>query len=80
MFLFFQARIKAVNTFFGKNGFPAADPAVYQQQLQPPGDSPVFMPQMFGPQQQFPVYPVVSPSWNAAVVPHFEMPLVRNDR
>ncbi|XP_024125150.1 la-related protein 4 [Oryzias melastigma] len=73
-----MARIKAVNTFFGKNGFPAADPAVYQQQqqqLQPPGDSPVFMPQMFGPQQQFPVYPVVSPSWNAAVVPHFEMPL-----
>ncbi|RVE73184.1 hypothetical protein OJAV_G00048440 [Oryzias javanicus] len=32
--------------------------------------------QMFGPQQQFPVYPVVSPSWSAAaVMPHFEMPL-----
>uniref|UniRef100_A0A8C7XNR9 La ribonucleoprotein 4Ab n=1 Tax=Oryzias sinensis TaxID=183150 RepID=A0A8C7XNR9_9TELE len=78
-----MARIKAVNTFFGKNGFHAMDSVMYQQQQQqqqqqpppPQCDSPVFMQQMFNPQQQFPVYPVVSPSWNAAVVPHFEMPL-----
>ncbi|XP_004086194.2 la-related protein 4 isoform X1 [Oryzias latipes] len=77
-----MARIKAVNTFFGKNGFHAMDSVMYQQQQQqqpppppPQCDSPVFMQQIFNPQQQFPVYPVVSPSWNAAVVPHFEMPL-----
>lgn len=72
-----MARIKAINTFFGKNGFRSVDSSVYSQPAQPQGQygSPVFMQQMYSPQQQYPVYPVVSPSWNPSVVPYFETPL-----
>lgn len=40
--------------------------------------SPVFIQQVYGPQQQYPVYPVVSPSWNPSVMPYFDSSLVRS--
>ncbi|XP_017271519.1 la-related protein 4 [Kryptolebias marmoratus] len=72
-----MARIKAINTFFGKNGFCSVDSGVYQQHAQPQGQyaSSVYVQQVYNPQQQYPVYPVVSPTWNPPVVPHFETPL-----
>ncbi|XP_054882747.1 la-related protein 4 [Poeciliopsis prolifica] len=71
-----MARIKAINTFFGKNGFHSMDSA-YQQHAQPQAQyvSPVYMQQVYSPQQEFPIYPVVSPTWNPSIVPHFETPL-----
>ncbi|XP_040890018.1 la-related protein 4 isoform X2 [Toxotes jaculatrix] len=72
-----MARIKAINTFFGKNGFRSVDSSVYSQHSQPQAQygSSVYMQQMYSPQQQYPVYPVVSPSWNPSVMPYFETPL-----
>ncbi|XP_056293593.1 la-related protein 4 [Pseudoliparis swirei] len=72
-----MARIKAINTFFGKNSFRSVDSTVYSQPAQPQAQysSPVYMQQSYSPQQQYPVYPVVSPSWNPAVIPYFETPL-----
>lgn len=72
-----MARIKAINTFFGKNSFRSVDSSVYTQHAQPQAQysSPVYMQQAYSPQQQYPVYPVVSSSWNPAVVPYFETPL-----
>lgn len=72
-----MARIKAINTFFGKNGFRSVDSSVYSQHAQPQAQygSPVYMQQVYSPQQQYPVYPVVSPSWNPSVMPYFETPL-----
>ncbi|XP_074532766.1 la-related protein 4 isoform X2 [Halichoeres trimaculatus] len=72
-----MARIKAINTFFGKNSFRSLDSSVYSQQAQPQSQysSPVYMQQVYSPQQQYPVYPVVSPSWNPSVMPYFETPL-----
>ncbi|XP_058488359.1 la-related protein 4 isoform X1 [Solea solea] len=72
-----MARIKAINAFFGKNGFRSVDSSVYSQPAQPQAQygSPVYVQQMYSPQQQYPVYPVVSPSWNPSVVPYFETPL-----
>nr|XP_046239905.1 la-related protein 4 [Scatophagus argus] len=72
-----MARIKAINTFFGKNGFRSVDSSVYSQHVRPQAQygSPVYMQQVYSPQQQYPVYPVVSPSWNPSVVPYFETPL-----
>ncbi|KAM6927197.1 la-related protein 4 [Xenentodon cancila] len=72
-----MARIKAINTFFAKNGFCTMDSRAYQQHTQPQTqcDSSVYMPQVYSPQQQYPVYPVVSPSWSPSLIPHFEMPV-----
>lgn len=72
-----MARIKAINTFFGKNGFRSVDSSAYSQHAQPQAQygSPVYMPQVYSPQQQYPVYPVVSPSWNSSIMPYFETPL-----
>ncbi|CAJ1051100.1 la-related protein 4 isoform X1 [Xyrichtys novacula] len=72
-----MARIKAINTFFGKNSFHSMDSAVYSQHTQPQAQygSQVYMQQMYSPQQQYPVYPVVSPSWNPSIMPYFETPL-----
>ncbi|KAM9362250.1 la-related protein 4 [Symphorus nematophorus] len=72
-----MARIKAFNTFFGKNGFRSVDSSVYSRHSQPQAQysSPVYMQQVYSPQQQYPVYPVVSPSWNPSVMPYFETPL-----
>ncbi|XP_068576713.1 la-related protein 4 [Cebidichthys violaceus] len=72
-----MARIKAINTFFGKNSFRSVDSSVFSQHAQPQAQysSPVYMQQAYSPQQQYPVYPVVSSSWNPAVIPYFETPL-----
>ncbi|XP_070696152.1 la-related protein 4 isoform X3 [Pempheris klunzingeri] len=72
-----MARIKAINTFFGKNGFRSVDSGVYSQhaQAQAQYGSPVYMQQVYSPQQQYPVYPVVSPSWSPSIMPYFETPL-----
>ncbi|KAK7879136.1 hypothetical protein WMY93_034084 [Mugilogobius chulae] len=77
-----MARIKAINTFFGKSGFHSVDSSVFAQPppqtpTPQPFGSPVFidMQQVYSPQQQFPVYPVVSPSWSPTPVPYFETPL-----
>ncbi|XP_059185799.1 la-related protein 4 isoform X2 [Centropristis striata] len=72
-----MARIKAINTFFGKNGFRSVDSSVYTQHAQPQAQfgSPVYMQQPYSPPQQYPVYPVVTPSWNPSVMPYFETPL-----
>ncbi|XP_042355634.1 la-related protein 4-like [Plectropomus leopardus] len=72
-----MARIKAINTFFGKNGFRSVDASVYNQHAQPQAQygPPVYMQQVYSPQQQYPVYPVVSPSWSPSVMPYFETPL-----
>lgn len=72
-----MARIKAINTFFGKNSFRSVDLSAYNQHTQPqaPYGSHVYMQQMYSPQQQYPVYPVVSPSWNPSLMPYFETPL-----
>lgn len=55
------------------------DSGVYQQHAQSQAQyvSPVYMQQVYSPQQEFPIYPVVSPTWNPSIVPHFETPLVR---
>lgn len=52
---------------------------MYSQHVQPQAQygSPVYMQQVYSPQQQYPVYPVVSPSWNPSLMPYFETPLVR---
>lgn len=72
-----MARIKAINTIFGKNGFRSVDASMYSQHAQPQVQygSAVYMQQVYSPQQQYPVYPVVSPSWNPSVMPYFETPL-----
>ncbi|CAG06747.1 unnamed protein product, partial [Tetraodon nigroviridis] len=72
-----MARIKAINTFFGKNGYSSVDSSVYTQHAQPAAQygSPVYMQQVYTPQQQYPVYPVVSPSWSPPIMPYFETPL-----
>ncbi|XP_026203835.1 la-related protein 4 isoform X1 [Anabas testudineus] len=76
-----MARIKAINTFYGKNTFQSVDSSVHNQHAQPQAQygSSVYMQQLYSPQQQYPVYPVVSPSWNTSVNPsvmsYFETPL-----
>ncbi|MEQ2236275.1 hypothetical protein ILYODFUR_010892 [Ilyodon furcidens] len=72
-----MARIKAINTCFGKNSFPSMESGVYQQHAQPQAQyvSPVYMQQVYSPQQEYPIYPLVSPTWSPSIVPHFETPL-----
>ncbi|XP_061543618.1 LOW QUALITY PROTEIN: la-related protein 4 [Phycodurus eques] len=72
-----MARIKAINTFFSKPGFSSVDPSVYNQQAQPhvAYGSPLYMPQVYSAQQQYPVYPALAQSWNATTMPYFETPL-----
>uniref|UniRef100_A0A673CFH1 La ribonucleoprotein 4Ab n=1 Tax=Sphaeramia orbicularis TaxID=375764 RepID=A0A673CFH1_9TELE len=72
-----MARIKAINTFFGKSGFRSVESGVYGQHTQPQAQfgTPVYMQQMYSPQQQYPVYPVVSPTWSPSPMPYFETPL-----
>lgn len=83
LFSFCQARIKAINTYFGKKSFHTVESSVYSQHGQPQAQcgSPVYMQQVYNPQQQYPVYSVVSPSWspsgNTSVMPYFGTPLVR---
>lgn len=73
-----MARIKAINTFFGKSGFHSMDSSVYSQhappQTQTQYGTPVYIQQVYSP-QQYSVYPV-SPSWGPSPMSYFETPLV----
>nr|XP_015199967.1 PREDICTED: la-related protein 4 isoform X2 [Lepisosteus oculatus] len=72
-----MARIKAINTFFAKNGYRSLDSNMYSQQTQSQSQfsSPLFMQHVYSPQQQYPVYGLVPPTWSPSPTPYFETPL-----
>lgn len=72
-----MARIKAINTFFAKNGYRSLDCSVYPQQSHTPPqyNSPLFMQPVYSPQQQYPLYGIVPPTWTQSPTPYFETPL-----
>ncbi|XP_071191799.1 la-related protein 4-like isoform X5 [Salvelinus alpinus] len=72
-----MARIKAINTFFAKNGYRSVpNSSVYSQQGQSQYNSThLYMQQVFSPQQQYPLYPLVPPTWNPSPAPYFQTPL-----
>ncbi|XP_047456808.1 la-related protein 4 isoform X2 [Mugil cephalus] len=71
-----MARIKAINTFFAKNGYRSMDSSLYTQQSQSQSQysSPLYMQHVY-PQQQYPVYGIVPPTWTPSPTPYFETPL-----
>ncbi|XP_056158148.1 la-related protein 4 isoform X2 [Lampris incognitus] len=71
-----MARIKAINTFFAKNGYRSIDSSMYAQQSQSQSqyNSPLYMQHVY-PQQQYPVYGIVPPTWTPSPTPYFETPL-----
>ncbi|XP_068197362.1 la ribonucleoprotein 4Aa isoform X2 [Antennarius striatus] len=71
-----MARIKAINTFFAKNGYRSMDSSLYTQQSQSQSQysSPLYMQHIY-PQQQYPVYGIVPPTWTPSPTPYFETPL-----
>ncbi|KAG7283852.1 hypothetical protein CRUP_034039, partial [Coryphaenoides rupestris] len=71
-----QARIKAINTFFAKNGYRSMDNSMYTQQSQAQSqyNSPLYMQHIY-PQQQYPVYGIVPSTWTPSPTPYFETPL-----
>ncbi|XP_060749478.1 la ribonucleoprotein 4Aa isoform X1 [Tachysurus vachellii] len=71
-----MARIKAINTFFAKNGYRSLDCSVYQPQshTQSQYSSPLFMQPIYSPQQQY-LYGIVPPTWTPSPTPYFETPL-----
>ncbi|XP_052414092.1 la-related protein 4 isoform X1 [Carassius gibelio] len=68
-----MARIKAINTFFAKNGFGAVDSGVYSTPSQ--YSSPVYLQQMYQPPQQYPLYSLLPQTWTPSPTPYFETPL-----
>ncbi|ERE83323.1 la-related protein 4 [Cricetulus griseus] len=72
-----MARIKAINTFFAKNGYRLMDSSMYTQPIQTPTQypSPVFMQPVYNPHQQYSVYSIVPQSWSPSPAPYFETPL-----
>ncbi|XP_018581291.2 la-related protein 4 isoform X2 [Scleropages formosus] len=72
-----MARIKAINTFFAKNGYRSLDSNMYshQSQSQSQYSSPLFMHQVYSPQQHYPLYGIVPPTWAPSPTPYFETPL-----
>ena len=64
-----QARIKAINTFFAKNGYRSMDSSMYahQTQTQSQYSSPLYMQPVY-PQQQYPVYGIVPPTWTTSQI------------
>ncbi|XP_036388593.1 la-related protein 4 isoform X1 [Megalops cyprinoides] len=72
-----MARIKAINTFFAKNGYRSLDSSVYSQQSQSQSQysSPLFMQHIYSPQQQYPLYGIVPQTWTPSPTPYFETPL-----
>ncbi|KAG9340269.1 hypothetical protein JZ751_021712 [Albula glossodonta] len=72
-----MARIKAINTFFAKNGYRSLDSGLYSQQSQSQSQysSPLYMQQVYSPQQQYPLYGIVPPTWTPSPTPYFETPL-----
>ncbi|KAM8863851.1 la ribonucleoprotein 4Aa isoform 2-T2 [Spinachia spinachia] len=71
-----MARIKAINTFFAKNGYRSVDSSMYAQQAQSQSQysSTLYMQHVY-PQQQYPVYSIVPPTWTPSPTPYFETPL-----
>ncbi|KAB1270561.1 La-related protein 4, partial [Camelus dromedarius] len=71
------ARIKAINTFFAKNGYRLMDSSMYSQPIQTQAQyaSPVFMQPVYNPHQQYSVYSIVPQSWSPSPAPYFETPL-----
>lgn len=71
-----MARIKAINTFFAKNGYRSMESSLYAQQSQSQSQysSPLYMQHVY-PQQQYPVYGIVPPTWAPSPTPYFETPL-----
>uniref|UniRef100_A0A8C6QH52 HTH La-type RNA-binding domain-containing protein n=1 Tax=Nannospalax galili TaxID=1026970 RepID=A0A8C6QH52_NANGA len=72
-----MARIKAINTFFAKNGYRLMDSSMYTQPIQTQAQypSPVFMQPVYNPHQQYSVYSIVPQSWSPSPTPYFETPL-----
>lgn len=72
-----MARIKAINTFFAKNGYRLMDSSLYSQPIQAQAQyaSPVFMQPVYNPHQQYSVYSIVPQSWSPSPTPYFETPL-----
>ncbi|XP_051518973.1 la-related protein 4-like isoform X3 [Myxocyprinus asiaticus] len=70
-----MARIKAINTFFAKNGYRSLECSVYPQQPHTQYSSPLFMQPVYSPQQQYPLYGIVPPTWTPSPTPYFETPL-----
>uniref|UniRef100_G3UHJ3 La ribonucleoprotein 4 n=1 Tax=Loxodonta africana TaxID=9785 RepID=G3UHJ3_LOXAF len=73
-----MARIKAINTFFAKNGYRLIDSSVYSPPIQTQAQyaSPVFMQPVYNPHHQYSVYSLVPQSWSPSPAPYFETPLV----
>ncbi|XP_007452359.1 PREDICTED: la-related protein 4 isoform X4 [Lipotes vexillifer] len=72
-----MARIKAINTFFAKNGYRLMDSSMYSPPIQTQAQyaSPVFMQPVYNPHQQYSVYSIVPQSWSPNPTPYFETPL-----
>ncbi|XP_006900300.1 PREDICTED: la-related protein 4 isoform X2 [Elephantulus edwardii] len=72
-----MARIKAINTFFAKNGYRLMDSSVYSPPIQAQAQyaSPVYMQPVHNPHQQYSVYSLVPQSWSPNPAPYFETPL-----
>ncbi|XP_072262870.1 la-related protein 4 isoform X2 [Pyxicephalus adspersus] len=72
-----MARIKAINTFFAKNGYRAVDSSVYTQPVQTQAQfaSPLFMQPVYSPHQQYSIYNIVPQTWSPSPAPYFETPL-----
>ncbi|XP_068123446.1 la-related protein 4 isoform X2 [Hyperolius riggenbachi] len=72
-----MARIKAINTFFAKNGYRAVDSSVYTQPVQTQAQfaSPLFMQPVYNPHQQYSLYNIVPQTWSPSPAPYFETPL-----
>ncbi|KTG47867.1 hypothetical protein cypCar_00023623 [Cyprinus carpio] len=68
-----MARIKAINTFFAKNGYGAVDSGVYSTPSQ--YSSPVYLQQVYQPPQQYPLYSLLPQTWTPSPTPYFETPL-----
>ncbi|NXK97634.1 LARP4 protein, partial [Formicarius rufipectus] len=70
-----MARIKAINTFFAKNGYRVMD-SVYPQPVQTQAQfaSPLFMQPVYSP-QQYSIYSIVPQTWAPNPAPYFETPL-----
>ncbi|XP_026223175.1 la-related protein 4 [Anabas testudineus] len=70
-----MARIKAINTFFAKNGYRSMDSSLYAQQSQNQSQysSPLYMQHVYP--QQYQVYGIVPPTWTPSPTPYFETPL-----
>ncbi|KAL1020738.1 hypothetical protein UPYG_G00004030 [Umbra pygmaea] len=76
-----MARIKAINTFFAKNGYRSMDSSLYaaqqtaQSQSQSQYSTNMYMPHVYSPQQQYPLYGIVPQTWAPSPTPYFETPL-----